>query len=440
MSFSGKIKRICFGLGILGLFCLNTAECMASQEINTAENIASQEINTAITEAESGTVGVEDANEKQEGQRGTGEERMEAQTTGETEQKEEQMNQIEEDIMGDLELKEVDEAVEQLLQDDVSLEKLVKELMDGGQAWKGEAWKDTAIKALREAAGIQRETWIHILLLVLLSSVLANLSKVFDNQQISEISFYIIYLLLFVILLKSFDGFSSQISQVLEGITEFMRALLPSYYLALTASNGVSTAGIFYQMIIFIIYIAENLILKFLLPGVRIYLLMALINYLTGEQFLSKMTELLQSSIMWILKTIVGVILGIQLIQRMVSPAVDALRQTVIGKTAGILPGVGNIFSGITEMVLGSALLIKNCIGAAAVIIMLLAAVPPVIRLGISAVFYQLASACVQPVTDKRMVGCLHTMGESIGMLLKLLLAIEVLFLLTVAILAGSLG
>lgn len=356
------------------------------------------------------------------------------------ENSEQDAKMVEEDIMGDMELEEADRAIDQLLGENLSIEEMVKKLMDGGQVLKGDTLKKTVLEILQEAAGIQKETWIHILLLVLLSSVLTNLSRVFDNQQISDIAFYMIYLLLFVILLKSFDGFSTQIGEALSGLTEFMRALLPSYYLALTASNGISTAGIFYQMIIVIIYLAENLILKFLLPGVRIYLLMALVNYLTGEQFLSKMTELLHDGILWALKTIVGVVLGIQLIQRMVSPAVDALRQTVIGKTAGVIPGIGNIFSGITEMVLGSAMLIKNCLGAAAVIIMVLAAIPPVIRLGISTVFYQLAAACVQPVTDKRMVGCLHTMGESIGMLLKLLLSVEVLFLLTVAILAGSLG
>lgn len=352
----------------------------------------------------------------------------------------EQTNQIENELMEDLELEQVDKAVEELMEEDISLRDMVKDLMAGGQAFDGDMVKKMVGKVLGEAAGVRKSVWVHVLLLVLLSSVFTNFSRVFDNQQISEISFYMIYMLLFVLLLRCFEEFSTQMEAALAGITEFMRALLPSYYLALTVSNGVSTAGIFYQMIIVIIYLAENLILKLVLPGIRIYLLLSLVNFLTGEQFLSKLTELLKDGILWILKTIVGVILGIQLIQRMVSPAIDALRQTVIGKTAGAIPGIGNIFSGITEMVLGSAMLIKNCLGASVVIILLLAAIPPIIRLGTSALFYQLAAAFIQPVTDKRMVGCLHTMGESIGMLMKLLFAVEVLFVLTVAILAGSLG
>ena len=34
----------------------------------------------------------------------------------------------------------------------------------------------------------------------------------------------------------------------------------------------------------------------------------------------------------------IGVIVGIQLIQRMISPAVDTLKQSVIGRTAGAIP------------------------------------------------------------------------------------------------------
>ena len=54
----------------------------------------------------------------------------------------------------------------------------------------------------------------------------------------------------------------------------------------------------------------------------------------------------------------------------------------------------------LPEMVLGSAVLIKNCLGAAALIILLLAAAPPVIRLGVSSVFYRFIAALVRSVTE----------------------------------------
>lgn len=59
------------------------------------------------------------------------------------------------------------------------------------------------------------------------------------------------------------------------------------------------------------------------------------------------MTELLKNGILWALKSMIGVIVGIQLIQRMISPAVDTLKRSVIGRTAGAIPGVGEpVFRG----------------------------------------------------------------------------------------------
>ncbi|HIS27482.1 MAG TPA: stage III sporulation protein AE [Candidatus Pullilachnospira intestinigallinarum] len=348
--------------------------------------------------------------------------------------------ETEEELLEDLDLDEVQKTVDRLLEDDLSLTDMIRRMMDGELPFEQETFRKMAEKLLWDAAGLQKSTCAYILLLVLLSSVLANLSRVFGDQQISEIAFYMVYLLLFVILLKTFGTFAEEIRTALSGIVEFMRGLLPAYYLAITAATGIRTATVFYHMIILVIFLAESLILLALLPGIYVYLLMELVNHLTREEFLSQMARLLKSAITWSLKTIIGLLVGLQLIQRLISPAVDALKRTALGRTAGAIPGIGNMINGVTEMVLGSAVLVKNSLGAAAAVILLLLGISPLIRLGISAVFYQFLAALVQPVADRRMVGCLHTMGESIGLLLKLLLTVEVLFLLTIAILAGSLG
>jgi stage III sporulation protein AE len=347
---------------------------------------------------------------------------------------------IEDEIMGDLELSEVEQAVDELLENDISFGEMVGNMMQGGQALDGRTFKKLFGKLLEEALGIQKKTCVQILFLVIFASVFSNLSQIFQNQQIGEISFYMVYLLLFALLIGNYEMFCAQITKTVEQLITFMKALLPSYSLAITAASGTVTAGVFYQMILVVIFLAEELILHILIPCIRVYFLMELINYLTKEEFLSKMTELLKTGIEWVLKTMIGIILGIQLIQRLISPAVDALKRTAFGKTAGAIPGVGNIFSGVAEIVLGSAVLVKNCIGAAAVVILLLLAAGPLIRLGVSSVFYQFLAALIQPAADKRMVGCIHTMGESIMLLLRVLVTVEILFMLTIAILAGTLG
>lgn len=343
------------------------------------------------------------------------------------------------EAIDELDLGEAQRAVDQLLEEKQTIKGMMKNMLETGQAFSWEQWRQLLNRGLWEAIGIQKEACVHILLLVLLSALLSYLSGVFGNDQIGDLSFYLVYLLMFLLLLKVFDGMAGQLERLLDGMAVFMKALLPAYYIALTAASGVATASSFYQMILILIFLTENILLIFLLPAIRMYLLLELINHLTKEELLSRMTELLKSGILWSLKSMTGIIVGIQLIQRLISPAVDTLRRSLIGKTAGALPGVGNLFSGITEMVLGSAVLIKNCLGAAAVVILLLAAVSPLLRIGASALSYQFLAALVQPVADKRLTGCIHTMGESLGLLVRVLLTVEILFLLTIAILAGSL-
>lgn len=346
---------------------------------------------------------------------------------------------IEEEIWQDLDLKSLDELAEDLLDRPVSVSDMIRQMMKDGKLGDGGDWSRIIKGALGSMAGVQKKNWTHILLMVMAASLLTGFTDVFQNRQISEISFYMIFVFFFVTLLKIFQGFSSQLETTLSASTQFMKALLPSYHIVLTASGGISTAAVACQMILLLVFIEEHILEKILLPGIHIYLLMALINQLTGEQMLSRFTELLQDVIQWALKTIVGVVLGIQLLQKMVAPSVDSFRQTLLGKTAGAIPGLGNLFSGVTEVVIGSAVLLRNCLGAAAIIILVLAAVPPVVRLGVNMGFYYLVSAVFQPVADKRIIGCLHTMGESMGMLLKLLVSLEILFLLTIAMLAGTL-
>ena len=299
----------------------------------------------------------------------------------------------EEEALGELDLKEVEMAVDQLLEEKQSMRGMIRDILKSGQAFSAEQWKAVIQQGVWDAMGIQKETCVHILVLVLLSAVFCHLSGVFQNNQIGDISFYMIYLLLFLLLLQAFDEMTGQMERLLEGVAVFMKALLPAYYIALTGACGVATATAFYQMILILIFLTEKILLLFLLPAIRMYLVLELINFLTKEEFLSKMTELLKNGILWALKSMIGVIVGIQLIQRMISPAVDTLKRSVIGRTAGAIPGVGNLFSGVTEVVLGSAVLIKNGLGAAAIVILLLAGAAPLCRMGISALAYQFLAA-----------------------------------------------
>ena len=90
--------------------------------------------------------------------------------------------------------------------------------------------------------------------------------------------------------------------------------------------------------------------------------------------------------------------------------------------------------------ILAGALLVKNCLGAMAVVVLLLAGAGPVIHYGLLSLSYRFLGAVAQPVSDKRIVGCLGTMGEGCALLLRIMLTAEILCVLTFIILMASVG
>lgn len=349
-------------------------------------------------------------------------------------------DQTGDDLLSRMELDAVEKAVDELLEgQDFSFTGTLQRLIAGEAVFTAEGVEELLVNAAAGELLEQKQIMGYVLFLVLAAALLGNFSGMLQNGQLGDTGFYLIYLLLFALLLRGFAGVSSLVEQTMEGTLSFMKAAAPAYYLAVAASAGVTTASVFYQVLLLVFYLTEKLLRYVLLPGIHAYLLLSLVNQLTREDFLSRMAELLKSVLLWTLRTVLGMVVGLEVLQNLVAPAFDSLKRSAVGRTAGAIPGVGNAVNAVTEMILGSAVLIRNCVGALAVIVLVLSAVSPVLKLLITSLCYKLLSAAAQPVSDSRICGCLNTMGESCALLLRLLATMELLFILTITILAATL-
>lgn len=344
-----------------------------------------------------------------------------------------------EQLLDSMELEKMQEAVNELLGEETfSVKESIKKALSGEEPFSAEHFGEIGKAFLYQQLLPDKKILVQVILLVLAASLFSNFTGMFGKGETGGISFYMVYLFLLTILMKSFGQMSRIISSGLEDFVFFMKALMPSYFLAVTAAGGVASAMIFYNMVLAVIYVIQVILLKLVVPGIHLFVLFQLVNYLHKEDILSKIAEFFKTILEWTLHTCVAVLVGMQVIQNMISPAVDSLKRDVIGKTATAIPAVGNAIDGVTEVALGTAVLIRNCIGVVGILVLLLLGLPPIIRLGVTTLIYKLLAAVVQPVADKRMTGCLSTMGEGCRLLLRVLLTVELLLLITIAILSVS--
>lgn len=319
----------------------------------------------------------------------------------------------------------------------LDFQELVRKLTDGEEPDRGWILKEIAEAVFAEVAAF-RGTLVQIMLLCFVFAILCNFADVFENPAVTELSFYLVYMLLFVLLMKSFFILRDVSAQVIDEMMVFLKVMIPTFTMSMTFSGQITTAAGFYDMTFLLIYAMEWLLRVMILPAVQIYMVLELMNYLTEEDFLSRMTELLKSGIVWVMKLLFTVVVGINVVQNLLTPVIDTFKSNLIAKTAGMLPGLGASVNAVTEIMVGSGIIIKNGIGLAAVLVLLVLCAGPLIKVGVMTFLYKLLAAVMQPVSDRRMTGCISSAGESGRLLGKVVVTTTMMFLVAVAMITAA--
>ena len=321
---------------------------------------------------------------------------------------------------------------------DLSFSDLVLELLQGklpsgiSGLW-GEVWR-----LLFSYLGGQKQLAVQILLIALFSAVCTNFIRVFENSQIADISFYMMYLLIGTLLIGAFAEMQALTVNTLKSLFQFVTMLLPAYVVTIVFSAGSVSALGFYELTLLSVHILQLLFIKMVLPLIQIYVVFLFFNQLTQEDLFSQASEFLKTLLEWILKTTTAILVGLQTIQCLVAPAVDTLKNSTAHRIVKALPGVGGLMDSAAETIAGSALVIKNAVGVAGGIVVLLICLLPFLKLGLSVLLFRLLCALLQPISEKRMVDCIRSFSDGVMLLMKTMLAGLAVFLVSLAMITAS--
>ncbi|MDO4523351.1 MAG: stage III sporulation protein AE [Eubacteriales bacterium] len=315
---------------------------------------------------------------------------------------------------------------------------VVQELVHGRIPLDPEELKRLARDAVCSELSRQRIVIVQILLLTVASAVFTNFIRIFRKEQISEISFYIIYLLLLALLMQAYQGLGEMAKETMGEMLHFMRILLPVYLTVAALAAGSVTAAGFYEATLIFITLVQTALNYILLPGISGYLLLLLLDHFSQEEYFSRLAQLLKTVLLWIMKTLIALVIGVQTVQGLLLPAIDSLKNTVLHRSLGAIPMLGNTLNAVTETVLGTAVLLKNAVGLAGVLVILLICAVPILQLLVCTFLYKLLGAAVQPVAERRITECISGLGDGIELLLRVMAMSGMMFLITLAMVTSS--
>lgn len=336
----------------------------------------------------------------------------------------------------DIDFSEIQAVIDETLgeQNRFSFRDYVIGLYNGTESFSFSAIFKHIVNQIKEEISEKQTILITILSIGFVAAVFSNLSGIFGNEQISEVGFYITYLLLFTVLMGAFSSAVLIAEQTITIILSFMKVLVPAFFLAIAFTSGASTSLIFYEASLISIQLVDTVLIRFAIPIINIYCILTLANYMTKEDMLSKLIETLELVIKWGLKTVFAFVIGFHSIQGLIAPVADSIKKSILLKAANSIPGAGGLVSSAAQTVYGTGLLVKNAIGAAGLVVIVILVALPIIKLTIYTMLYRVSAALIQPISDKRLLECLCGVSRAIGFLLYVVLIGAILFFVSIGI------
>ncbi len=345
-------------------------------------------------------------------------------------------DEVYDDIYDSLGIDAIEESLEATgVGDDIDFSRLVRDISKGDFRNAIETFKESTGNILIGELSSNRRLMIQLIVVILLGSIFVHISGSFGNGFIGENGFYVTYLIITSLMLASFSLAIDVVSDAIEKILISIRIIVPIYAVAMNFVGHSSVSMGMYNLIMVGVWAVQAVILKFILPMIRFYVILSFVNNLNKDSNFSKLCQLIKNAVSWLLKTIVVFVVGLNIIKSLIDPQIDALGRNSVNRIISAFPG-GGMMSVLTGTFLGAGMIIKNSIGVAGIIILGIIVLFPIIKTFLIMVTIKLVAAIVQPVSEKRYVSGIETLSQGIGLLLQALGSSVVLFVLTIAIMA----
>lgn len=293
---------------------------------------------------------------------------------------------------------------------------------------------ETIFKALANMVGTEVLDCITVLgsivVIIVIHSILKSISEGLENKSISQITYYVQYILIVTLIMTNFADILSMIRTSIDSLVGFMNSLVPLLLTLMLTTGNIASAGIIEPIILFIITFIGNFITTVLIPFVLISNALGIISKVSPRVQVDKLAKFFNSSVVWILGIALTIFVGVLSVEGSLSSTVDGITaKTAKAAVTNFIPVVGKILGDAVDTVIGCSNVLKNAVGIIGVIVILCICVGPVVKLAVLMALYYLAGAVCQPIADDKIVKLLDQMGDTFKMLLAIMCSVSVMLI-----------
>ncbi|MFB9325338.1 stage III sporulation protein AE [Paenibacillus aurantiacus] len=276
---------------------------------------------------------------------------------------------------------------------------------------------------------------VTIVLLTVFSMILETLQTAFERNTVSKVAYSITYMVMIVIAVNSFNVAIGYAKDAISGMIQFMMAMIPLLLALLASMGNVVTVTVMHPLIIFMIHAVGTVIYTIVFPLLFFSAVLHIASAVTDKFKVTQLANVLRNFAVGLMGIMLTIFLGVISVQGATGSVTDGVTMRTAKFVAGnFVPVVGRTFSDAADTVMSASLLVKNAIGLAGVIILILLCAFPAIKILTLALIYNVSAAVMQPLGDSPIVGCLQTIGKTLIYVFAALAAVGLMFFLAVTI------
>jgi len=280
---------------------------------------------------------------------------------------------------------------------------------------------------------------IRLAVLIVVCAMLKNLQSRFLSEGVSQIAFYVCYIVLVTILLVSFSTAARLGIGIISNMVDFMYATVPVLITLLISGGNITTGGVFQPVMLLIVEVAATIIRNAFIPLIFFSTILTIVSNISAKAQLNGLASLIKQIVTWGLGIVLTAFIAVVSLQGSMGAVVDGVTAKAAKfAISAFIPIVGKTLSDAADTVVGCTLLIKNAAGVATMLGVLIICAVPLLKIIALVALYKAAGALLEPISEKGIVSCINDVAGSMLYIFAVAVAVAFMFIISVTALISA--
>lgn len=270
---------------------------------------------------------------------------------------------------------------------------------------------------------------ISIIAIAVAFNIMSSLRGKFASDSVQNIVYFACVSLLIVILFSQIFILISAVRKMTVNLQKQMNIFFPILLTLMTAIGAGSSVSVYRPGVAILANGISELITAFILPAFIITIVLTAVGNLTEGVKLGKLSDFFSGASKWLLGTAFFLFSAFMAVQGITASVYDGVSiRTAKFAISKYVPIIGGYLSDGLNLVMSGSVLVKNAVGATAIVLLLVSVLPVIVQILVLSLSLRLAGAIIEPLGDSRMSSLVTTLGKGLTLLISVVLAIAFLY------------